>query len=136
MSLLFILPLAGEHCRVEFDNRCAEEMIEVDRAQMEQVFQNLLKNALETGASEIGVKVCLSDNERWLIVSIMDNGGGFSQTVADNLFTPFYTTKPGGQGIGLAVCRQIVSNHTGLVGAESVDANGGARFTVRLPMRR
>ena len=51
------------------------------------------------------------------------------------MFTPFFTTKSGGQGIGLAVCRQIVSNHGGLVGAECLEDGSGARFTVRLPMK-
>ena len=53
------------------------------------------------------------------------------------MFIPFFTTKEGGQGIGLAVCRQIVSNHGGLIGVENksyADGSKGVRFTLRLPM--
>ena len=95
-------------------------------------FINLLKNALETKATHICVTAKLSNDERWAIFTIEDNGGGFENDISDNLFTPFFTTKSEGQGIGLAVCRQIVSNHGGLIGAENAEA--GARFTVRLPM--
>jgi signal transduction histidine kinase len=96
-----------------------------------------MKNALETEATSVRVKVALSENGRHVVMSVEDNGGGISQEVVDNIFTPFFTTKEGGQGIGLAVCRQIVSNHGGLIGVENksyADGSKGTRFTVRLPM--
>lgn len=130
-----VRPLMSENCRVNFTTECTDAIIGVDRSQMEQVFLNLLKNAFETGASRVDVKATLSDDERWLTVSVTDNGGGFQHETADNMFTPFFTTKKDGQGIGLAVCRQIVSNHGGLVGAECTEDGSGARFTVRLPMK-
>ena len=130
-----VVPQIKEGCKVSFYAGCGDAMIGVDRAQIEQVLLNLLKNAVETGATLIDVTGTLSDDERWLIVSVTDNGGGFPKEAADNMFTPFFTTKSGGQGIGLAVCRQIVSNHGGLVGAECLEDGSGARFTVRLPMK-
>ena len=130
-----VVPQMREGCKVSFNTGCGDAIIGVDRAQIEQVFLNLLKNAAETGATLIDVTGALSDDERWLIVSVTDNGGGFPKEAADNMFTPFFTTKSGGQGIGLAVCRQIVSNHGGLVGAECLEDGSGARFTVRLPMK-
>ena len=130
-----VVPQIKEGCKVSFYAGCGDAIIGVDRAQIEQVLLNLLKNAVETGATLIDVTGTLSDDERWLIVSVTDNGGGFPKEAADNMFTPFFTTKSGGQGIGLAVCRQIVSNHGGLVGAECLEDGSGARFTVRLPMK-
>jgi nitrogen fixation/metabolism regulation signal transduction histidine kinase len=124
----------NENCNINFNICCEDAVIGIDRTQIEQVLLNLLKNALETGATCVDVTVALSDDERWLKVSVTDNGGGFTQEAADNLFTPFFTTKPGGQGIGLAVCRQIMSNHGGFVGAECTEDGNGARFTLRLPM--
>lgn len=121
-----------KHCKVDFDVQCKDNYLPVDASQMEQVFINLLKNALETKATHICVTAKLSNDERWAIFTIEDNGGGFENDISDNLFTPFFTTKSEGQGIGLAVCRQIVSNHGGLIGAENAEV--GARFTVRLPM--
>ena len=126
-----------EDCHVEYDVQCAETFIRLDSSQIQQVLINLMKNASETEATEIRMKVALSENGRHVVMSIEDNGGGISQEVVDNIFTPFFTTKEGGQGIGLAVCRQIVSNHGGLIGVENktyADGTKGARFTVRLPM--
>ena len=130
-----VAPQTREGCKMSFNADSGDAMIGVDRAQIEQVFLNLLKNAVETGATLIDVAGTLSDDERWLIVSVTDNGGGFPHEAAENMFTPFFTTKSGGQGIGLAVCRQIVSNHGGVVGAECLKDGSGARFTVRLPMK-
>ncbi len=130
-----VVPQIKEGCKMSFNTGCGDATIGIDRAQIEQVFLNLLKNAVETGATLIDVTGTLSDDERWLIVSVTDNGGGFPHEAAENMFTPFFTTKSGGQGIGLAVCRQIVSNHGGVVGAECLEDGSGARFTVRLPMR-
>lgn len=130
-----VVPQIKEGCKMSFNTGCGDATIGIDRAQIEQVFLNLLKNAVETGATLIDVTGALSDDERWLIVSVTDNGGGFPHEAAENMFTPFFTTKSGGQGIGLAVCRQIVSNHGGVVGAECLEDGSGARFTVRLPMR-
>lgn len=130
-----VVPQINEGCKMSFNTGCGDATIGIDRAQIEQVFLNLLKNAVETGATLIDITGTLSDDERWLIVSVTDNGGGFPHEAAENMFTPFFTTKSGGQGIGLAVCRQIVSNHGGVVGAECLEDGSGARFTVRLPMR-
>ena len=125
----------NERCKVSFSVQCTDANISVDRTQIEQVFLNLLKNALETTATLVSVTATLSDDERWLIVSVTDNGEGFTKETNENLFTPFFTTKSKGQGIGLAVCRQIVNNHSGLIGAECINNGNGACFTVRLPMR-
>ena len=130
-----VRPQMSENCKVNFTTECNDTIIGIDCSQIEQVFLNLLKNASETGASRVDVKATMSDDERWLIVSVTDNGGGFQHETADNMFTPFFTTKKEGQGIGLAVCRQIVSNHGGLVGAECTEDGSGARFTVRLPIK-
>ena len=131
----FVVPQTKEGCTISFNTGCGDAMIGIDRPQIEQVFLNLLKNAVETGATLIDVTGTLSDDERWLIVSVTDNGGGFPHEAAENMFTPFFTTKSGGQGIGLAVCRQIVSNHGGVIGAECLEDGSGACFTVRLPMK-
>lgn len=118
---------------ISFDIRCNDKIINIDSTQIEQVFINLLKNAIETKATRITVTVSTSDDERWLIAAVEDNGGGFSGEVGENIFTPFFSTKQDGEGIGLAVCQQIVCNHGGLIAAES--SGNGAKFTVRLPLR-
>ena len=130
---LSALQLTSE-CKITFNIKCIDMFVNMDLSQIEHVLINLLKNAIETQATEVKVLANMSDDERWFIVAIEDNGGGFPPEVIDNLFTPFFSTKQGGQGIGLAVCRQIVSNHGGLIGAECVNGGKGARFTMCLPV--
>lgn len=79
----------------------------MDVAQMEQVLVNVLKNALEAGRPGQAVEVILT--ERQLL--IRDNGQPIPDDVAANLFNPFFSTKPAGQGIGLTLTREILLNH-------------------------
>ena len=126
--------IAGDGCRVCCDVQCPDTVVDMDCPQMEQVLINLLKNAVEAGATRIGVRLAHTEDCRWLLLSVEDNGAGIDPHAMENVFTPFFSTKPEGQGIGLAVCRQIVSNHGGMIGAEPVDGGKGTRFTVRLPL--
>ena len=90
-------------------------MLSIDPALMNQVILNLLRNALDAVAStpnpRVEVVISVSDTHPYLTVS--DNGEGIPEKVMDNLFQPFYTTKPGGSGVGLSICRQIVRRHGG-----------------------
>lgn len=121
--------------KVTFTGGCDDVTIRIDRSQIEQVLINLLKNSAESGATQIKIVSRLSNDERWLTVTVEDDGCGLSPEVSDNVFTPFFTTKQHGEGIGLAVCRQIVCNHGGFIGAETTGEGQGARFTLRLPLR-
>lgn len=112
---------------------CADITIQIDRAQIEQVLINLLKNAVEAAATNVLLRATLVENERWLLLTVSDNGHGFAPQAVDKLFVPFYTTKQGGQGIGLALCHQIVNNHAGVLKARSL-AEGGATFSIKLPI--
>ena len=90
-------------------------MLSIDPALMNQVMLNLLRNALDAVATipnpRVEVVISVSDTHPYLTVS--DNGEGISEKVMENLFQPFYTTKEGGSGVGLSICRQIVRRHGG-----------------------
>ncbi len=109
----------------------------VDPCQAEQMFHNLLKNALEAlGGRENGhIRVGMrADNER-VQIDVEDNGSGMSDTVQARIFDPFYSTKGVGKGtgLGLSITHGLVSANGGTIKVES--RNGfGSRFTLTFPM--
>lgn len=114
---------------------CPQLTLELDAAQIEQLLINVLKNAAEA-AHETGggVHVSWSTSSHEAEVRIADDGPGIANP--SNLFVPFFTTKPGGSGIGLVLCRQIAENHGGSLSlANRTDRTGGVA-TIRLPLRR
>lgn len=104
--------------------------------QLQQVFLNLILNAVEAmpegGEIEIRGGTQTLDGE-WLTVAVTDSGVGIPGDELDKIFEPFYTTKPNGTGLGLAVCRNIVTNHGGRLSVDSV-VGRGSTFTVWLPV--
>jgi signal transduction histidine kinase len=113
-----------------------------DADQLEQMFINLLKNAVDStlendvanGAASnmraVRVWWRMEDESAW--VAIEDSGQGIAN--AENLFVPFYTTKPTGSGVGLALAQQIARAHRGDVTLVNREGGVGARATVRLPL--
>jgi nitrogen fixation/metabolism regulation signal transduction histidine kinase len=98
-----------------------------DRIQMEQVLINLLKNAWEAceqeQSPEINIRITKNEYQKPVIV-VSDNGCGILPDVLDKIFVPFFTTKSGGSGIGLSICRQIVVSHGGTITVESEPEKG------------
>ena len=84
-------------------------IISADRSQMEQVFANILKNSIEAVGVNGQIKVSTSGSPS--IVRFEDDGPGLSREVSEKIFTPFFSTKPGGQGIGLTLVQEILTNH-------------------------
>jgi signal transduction histidine kinase len=106
-----------------------------DRAQIQQVLINLLKNASEAGGppEEVAVEVEPAP-EGGVWVSVLDRGAGLPEPVLQNAFVPFFTTKEKGSGLGLALCREIVLSHRGRMRLGRRDG-GGARAAFWLPDR-
>ncbi|WP_300725747.1 ATP-binding protein [uncultured Bacteroides sp.] len=109
-------------------------VVQADRAQLEQVFINLLKNAQEACAdiSSPKIEVTATSHERSVTFMVNDNGEGIMPEVAERIFVPFFTTKSGGSGIGLSLCRQIVTLHGGNIRVES-EPGKGSRFVFVIP---
>lgn len=107
----------------------------VDKMQFEQAFINLLHNAvdaaLETGGT---VRIRWYQQAGNVLLEIEDDGPGIAET--ENLFVPFFTTKPGGSGIGLVLARQIVEAHGGSLHLANRRQSRGALAIVRLPIER
>jgi len=90
-------------------------LIEADKSQLEQVLINLFKNAVEAmeNVDEKIIEISSSTEGNWQHITLRDFGTGIANLA--NVFVPFYTTKPQGSGIGLALCRQILFNHNGSI---------------------
>lgn len=114
--------------------------ISADRIALEQVFTNLISNALEaiqgTG-NVIGLRVAPSQHtgELNLVeINISDSGPGIQPELLEEIFNPFFTTKARGTGLGLAITRRIINAHNGRIQAESFPS-GGTLFSIKLPMQ-
>lgn len=110
--------------------------LNIDRHQIEQVLINLLKNATEACEDQDTPTIkleCKADHvNRHYLISVSDNGPGVSPESVENIFTPFFTTKPNGSGIGLSLSQQIILNHGGLIKVSSTPGN--TVFTIQLPL--
>ncbi|MDE5586063.1 MAG: HAMP domain-containing histidine kinase [Muribaculaceae bacterium] len=97
----------------------------IDTSLMNQVMMNLLRNALDALPAEGGaVSVVLSVSDSRPYLTLTDNGKGIPPNVMDSLFTPFFTTKPNGSGVGLAISRQIILKHGGSIRLQSKPSKG------------
>jgi two-component system, NtrC family, nitrogen regulation sensor histidine kinase NtrY len=106
--------------------------IEADPDQLEQALINLVKNAVEAslpGGGKVTVR-WLADAEE-VLIEVVDDGPGLAST--ENLFVPFFTTKPGGSGIGLVLARQIVEGHGGSLALENRMPGPGCIARIVLP---
>lgn len=105
----------------------------VDRAQIEQVLLNLLRNAEESGSAREGIQVRLSESSRHSHLSVLDRGPGMSGEVLEQALLPFYSTKRKGTGLGLALCREIVEAHGGQLSLLN-RSPGGLEVRMKLPL--
>jgi two-component system sensor kinase FixL len=99
------------------------------------VLFSLVQNAIEASTEKVGVQVFIEVRaDRYAVeTSITDSGAGVPAELADKLFRPFFTTKAGGTGLGLASSRTSLEAHEGSIGFEKVDPTG-SRFWFRLPI--
>jgi len=103
----------------------------LDGDQMEQVMINLIKNAVEAAGDAGHVEVRWHEHDEHFDLEIQDDGPGIADT--DNLWVPFFTTKPGGTGLGLVLSREIVENHGGAITLENRGDARGCIARVSLP---
>jgi signal transduction histidine kinase len=105
----------------------------LDRDLFEQCLLNLLLNA-EQAMPEGGTLTLLGRREgNWVCLEVIDTGVGIPPAILPKLFQPFFSTKPNGHGLGLAITRRIVQAHGGSIEVQSTPGHG-TRFTIRLPI--
>lgn len=121
-------------------NSSEDIQIRVDRNRFRQVLHNLLKNAIEASEEAgMAVDIVISyhalryKHQRWLEITIQDQGPGIPEDMIDKLFEPYATTKTKGTGLGLAIVKKIIEEHGGDVWAENL-GDDGAGIIIRLPL--
>jgi len=129
--------------RVEFSIQIPPELpaFRMDSEQLHQVLLNLTLNGIQAiereGRITIAARVANSSaamkRPDQIEISVSDTGHGIAPEQMERIFRPFYTTKRGGTGLGLSLCRRIISQHGGTLTAES-EVNKGSRFIIHLPM--
>jgi len=105
--------------------------IKVDQDMMRRTFLNLALNAIQAMESGGTLKVSTRETERFVEVSFKDTGTGISKENMEKIFTPFFTTKAKGMGMGLSICKKFIESHGGSIRVESKEGKGST-FTVIL----
>jgi len=112
--------------------------IQSDGAQLQQVFLNILNNAIDAVErdGDIWIKTKLKDGGNSVVIEISDSGPGIPEDIIDRIFDPFVTTKPIGKGtgLGLSITYNIVEKLGGKIYAHNRESGHGAVFTVELPV--
>jgi len=111
-------------------------IILADKDQLIRVFNNLIKNAIQSIPSERKglIQINVTRNSDSVEIEIIDNGIGIDKEKRKNIFVPYFTTKSTGTGLGLAMVKQIIENHNGQIGFES-KVNVGTTFRINLPLK-
>ncbi len=112
--------------------------IKVDANMMRQVLINLIQNAQDAminNTKKPSIKINTNKYKNYLILSIEDNGPGFSEDILKKAFEPYVTTKSHGTGLGLAIVKKIIEEHEGIIVVENIKS-GGAHINIQLPISK
>lgn len=131
----FRAELEGAGIGLVVEAGCGQTVLECHPGEIQQVLQNYLLNALQAQAFGGTVTVRTSQVDGGLKVEVLDSGPGFADVDGKRLFSPFFSTKPTGSGLGLTICAQIIKAHGGVTGAAN-RPEGGAAFWFILPLPR
>ena len=117
---------------VEQELRSDLPLLQIDRDQMKQAFYNVIKNSLEAMKRRGILRIHTDMDDKHVLISFIDSGGGMSSEDLSRVFEPYFTTKSSGTGLGLLIVRRIVREHGGELSIESSQGQG-LTLTIRLP---
>ena len=107
---------------ISYTQKTPDLLIYIDESQIMQVLNNLIKNAVQADANSIRISAELNSEDR-TVISVTNNGKPVPLRQKEEIFVPFYTTKPNGTGIGLSLSRQIMTRHNGSIQLVQSDKN-------------
>jgi PAS domain S-box-containing protein len=120
--------------KIQFTSQCDYRgMVRIDNDSMTQAVLNLLQNALDATSQHGSIALNVFRKEQSLIIEIQDTGKGISKEQLEKIFNLYFTTKANGNGMGLAITQQIISQHQGSIQVKS-EVSKGSTFTISLPL--
>ncbi len=121
------------HKRYAAEKPCA---VVIDENQFSRVLLNLIQNAVEASYKEktIEIEIVLAEKENQVVIELHDNGDGIAEETREKLFTPFFSTKSGGTGLGLYIVREILETHRGEIDLRNRPTGKGAVVRLTLPL--
>ena len=114
--------IAEQGATLTYQANVPDLLIYADEGQIMQVFNNLIKNAVQAGATSIRITADLNSEDQ-TVIRVANNGKAIPLRQIEEIFVPFYTTKPNGTGIGLSLSKQIMVRHNGNLILEQSDSN-------------
>ena len=124
--------------RIEINKRYGKiPEIECYPGQLNQVFMNILSNAIDAIDNKGIITISTSKSNGSIRVSIKDTGRGISEDIQSKIFEPFFTTKEVGQGtgLGLSICHSIIEKHNGSINVKS-EVGKGSEFVITVPVKQ
>ena len=114
--------IAEQGATLTYQANTPDLLIYADEGQIMMVFNNLIKNAVQAGATSIRITADLNSEDQ-TVIRVANNGKAIPLRQTEEIFIPFYTTKPNGTGIGLSLSKQIMVKHNGTLLLEQSDSN-------------
>ena len=114
--------IAEQGATLTYQANTPDLLIYADEGQIMMVFNNLIKNAVQAGATSIRITADLNSEDQ-TVIRVANNGKAIPLRQTEEIFIPFYTTKPNGTGIGLSLSKQILVKHNGTLVLEQSDSN-------------
>ncbi len=123
------------HVMKDFDAHLPEIM--ADPLQLNQIFINLFINAADamTGGGTLSIRTMYDTLKESVHINISDTGGGIEDEMLEQIFQPFFTTKPKGTGLGLAISKRLIEQQGGMISVKN-NPDGGATFMIEMPVRK
>jgi signal transduction histidine kinase len=142
VDLIPLLDRTVKFCR--FDNDLKKMILNFEHSKIEKAFAfvnedkiqqviiNLIRNAAHASQPKSTILVSLDEDDKNWIISVKDEGSGIPVEIQDKIWNPFFTTKSSGTGLGLDICKKIITNHNGEIFFET-ELNKGTTFFIKLP---